>query len=168
MTKEVRVPEERVAVLIGSGGETKDDLEDLTDCEVSIEGNSVRIEGDPLEEMDAHRIVKAIGRGFNPDKAFRMVERDVTFHMLDITDYAETKNSESRLKGRVIGRAGEARKHIEKMTEVDISVYGKTIGMIGKAQNIEVAMEAIRMLLQGSSHSTAYNYLEKNQGKIKR
>lgn len=168
MTKEVMVPEERVAVLIGSDGETKEDLQDLTDCKVSIEDNNVRIEGGPIDEMDAQRIVKAIGRGFNPEKAFRMVEKDVTFHLIDIKDYADTKNSEDRLKGRVIGRDGEARRHIEKMTEVDISVYGTTIGLIGKAQNIEIAMEAIRMLLQGSSHSTAYNYLEKNQGKIKR
>ena len=166
--KEVRVPEDRVGVVIGSGGETKEELEDLTECEVTIEDNQVAIEGEPIEEMDAQRIVKAIGRGFNPEKAFKLVERDVTLHLMDIGRFANTKNAEERLKGRVIGREGETRKHIEKMAQVDISVYGTTIGIIGKAQNIEVAMEAIRMLLKGSSHSTAYNYLEKNQDKIKR
>ncbi|WEL23876.1 KH domain-containing protein [Candidatus Nanohalovita haloferacivicina] len=166
--KEVMVPEERVGVLIGSEGETKEELQDLTDCDVTIQDNQVALEGEPLDEMTAQKIVKAIGRGFNPEKAFKLVERDVTLHLMDIGRYANTKNAEERLKGRVIGREGEARTHIEKIAQVDISVYGTTIGIIGKAQNIEVAMEAINMLLNGSSHSTAYNYLEKNQDKIKR
>jgi len=59
-------------------------------------------------------------------------------------------------------------KHIEKMTEVELSVYGKTVGFIGHIQNIEVAQGAVKMLLNGSSHSTAYNYLEKNQDRIRR
>ena len=154
--KEVRIPEERVAILIGENGETKEDIEDLTDCELTIQDNLAKIEGDPLDEMDAQNMVKAIGRGFNPDKAARLAERDVMFHMIDINNFASTENSRDRLKGRVIGRDGE------------ISVYGKTIGIIGVAQNIEIISEVIKQLLNGRSHSSAYNYLEKNQAKIKR
>ena len=164
--KEVKIPEERVGVLIGEGGETREEFEDLTDCELVVENNVARIDGEPLDEMNAQKVVKAIGRGFAPDKAFRLVERDVALYIIDISEYASTSNSRDRLKGRVIGRDGEARRHIEKMTEVDICIYGKTIGMIGKAENIQVAQQAVTMLLNGSSHSTAYNYLEKNQGKI--
>ena len=67
--KEVRIPEDRVAVLIGENGETKEEIEKMTDCDLTIKDNLVQIEGDPLEEMDAQNIVKAVGRGFNPDKA---------------------------------------------------------------------------------------------------
>lgn len=165
--KEIRIPEERVAVLIGEGGESKEQIEELTDCELTIKDNLVRVEGDPLDEMDSQRIVKAIGRGFNPDKAVKLVEKDVTFHMIDINDYADTENSRKRLKGRVIGRDGETRRHLEKEGNVDISVYGKTIGIIGYAQNIQIVAEVINQLLQGRSHSSAYNYLEKNRSKIK-
>jgi ribosomal RNA assembly protein len=164
--KEVKIPEERVGVLIGEGGETKEEFEDLTDCELVVEDNVARIEGDALAEMNAQKVVKAIGRGFAPDKAFKLMERDVALYIIDISEFASTSNSRDRLKGRVIGRDGEARRHIEKMCEIDIAIYGKTIGMVGKAENIEVAQEAVTMLLNGSSHSTAYNYLEKNQGKI--
>lgn len=164
--KEVKIPEDRVGVLIGEGGETKEEFEDLTDCELVVEDNVARIDGEPLDEMNAQKVVKAIGRGFAPDKAFRLVERDVVLHIINISEYASSSNSRDRLKGRVIGRDGEARRHIEKMTEVDICIYGKTIGMIGRAENIQVAQQAVTMLLNGSSHSTAYNYLEKNQGKI--
>lgn len=166
--KEVLIPEERVGVLIGEGGETKEEFEELTDCSLEIKDNKAVIEGDALRELDAERIVKAIGRGFNPDKAFKIIEDDVTFYQLDIKNFAETKNSRERLKGRVIGRDGEARKHIEKEANIDISVYGSTVSMVGKATNIQIALESIKMLLNGSSHSTAYDYLEKNQSKITR
>ncbi len=166
--KEVKIPEKRVGVLIGEGGETKREFEDVTDCDLTIEDNVARIEGSALNEMDGQKIVKAIGRGFNPDKAFRVIEKDFTFNYLDINRFANSDNDKERLKGRVIGRDGEARKHIEKMTETEISVFGKTIGFIGHPQNIQIAREAVKQLLNGSTHSTAYNYLEKNQDKIKR
>ncbi len=165
--KEVKIPEERVGVLIGKDGETKQEFEDLTSCDLSMEGNVAQLEGEPLDEMIAQNIVKAIGRGFNPDKAFKLIEEGVNFHLLDIKQFADTQKSRERLKGRVIGRDGEARRHIENDANVDISVFGSTVGFIGQAQNIEIAQEAVRMLLQGSSHATAYQYLEKNQAKIK-
>lgn len=166
--REVRIPEDRVAVLIGEGGETKERIEDRVDCDLEIQDNLVRIEGDPIDEMDAHNIVKAVGRGFNPEKAMKVAEMDKMFHVIDISDYATTENSRDRLKGRVIGRDGETRRHLEKDGNVDIAIYGKTIGIIGYAQNIEVIAEVINQLLNGRSHSSAYNYLEKNQAKIKR
>jgi len=166
--KEVRIPEDRVGVLIGEGGETKREFEDLTDCDLVIEDNLATVEGEVLDEMKAQEIVKAVGRGFSPERAFQLLEVRKMLHLIDIGRYADTKNSEERLKGRVIGRDGEARRHIEKETETEISIYGTTIGIIGRGVNIEVAQEAITMLLKGSSHSTAYNYLEKNQMKIER
>lgn len=166
--KEVRIPEDRVGVLIGEGGETKEDIAKMTECDLEVKDNLAIIDGEPLDEMDAMNVVKAIGRGFNPDKALRLVEKDVMLHLMDLNDYADTENSRNRLKGRVIGRDGETRRHLEKEAHVDISVYGKTVGMIGKAQNIEIVSESIRMLLNGSSHATAYDYLEKNRSKIKR
>ena len=166
--KEVRIPEDRVAVLIGENGETKEEIEKLTECDLTINDNLVTIDGEPLEEMDTQNIVKAIGRGFNPDKALKIVEKDVVLHLMDINNFANTENDKERLKGRVIGRNGETRRHIEKEANVEISVYGKTIGIIGVMQNIEIASEAIKQLLQGATHSTAYTYIEKNRRNIKR
>lgn len=165
--KREKVPEDRVAVVIGENGETKQEIEDLTECSLEISDNLVKIEGEPLAEMDAQKIIQAIGRGFNPEKALKIVEKDVTLHLIDIRQYEDNKSRQQELKGRIIGRDGETRRHIEKEAKIDISVYGSTIGLIGKAQNIEVALEAINMLLNGSSHSTAYSYLERNQAKIK-
>lgn len=166
--KEVRIPEERVAVLIGENGETKEDIEEVANIKLQVKDNLATIEGDPMDEMDGANIVKAIGRGFNPEKAVNLAEKDKILHLIDINNFADTQNSKERLKGRVIGRDGETRKHLEKQANVEIAVYGKTIGIIGYAENIQIVNEAIRMLLQGSTHSTAYQYIEKNQDKIRR
>jgi len=162
------VPEDRVGVLIGESGKTKEKLEDFTDCTVTIQDNNAQVKGDALDELVAENIVRAIGRGFNPKKAFKIIEDGYEFHQIDINRFADTRKAQERLKGRVIGKDGEARKHVEKMTETDISVYGKTVGFIGHIQNIEIAQEAVKMLLNGSSHATAYDYLERNQNKIKK
>lgn len=157
-----------MAVLIGENGETKEDIEKLTECNLEIRDNLVKIEGDALDERDAKNIVKAVGRGFNPEKALSLVEMDVVLYLMDVSQYEDSRNGQERIKGRVIGRDGETRRHIEKEANVDISVYGKTIGIVGVMQNIEIASETIKQLLQGASHSTAYGYLEKNQSQIKR
>lgn len=166
--KKLRIPEDRVAVLIGEDGESKELIEDLTGTEITVEENSVSIEGEPLEERNAKRMVRAIGRGFSPEKAQKMAERDVGIMLVDVSDFDSNASRQRELKGRVIGRDGETRRHIEKEANVDISIYGSTVGVIGKTENLEVAREAIRMLLGGSSHSTAYRYLEKNQVRVKR
>jgi len=166
--KKVKIPEDRVAVLIGEGGETREEFEDVTRCDLEVENNTARIDGEPIDEMKASDVVKAIGRGFSPEKAFRLVtERDMALRIIDVNNYADTSNSRERLKGRVIGRDGETRRHLEKQANIDLTIYGSTIGMIGDPGNIQIALEAIKMLLQGSSHSTAYGYIEKNMDKIK-
>ena len=166
--KRVKIPEERVGVLIGENGEILERIEEDTSTSIEVDGNEASIEGDALEEMTAQKIVKAIGRGFTPEKALRLVEECVEFHHIDVSDYASSRNSRDRLKGRVIGRDGEAREHIEKMTGVDLAVYGKTIGFVGPMKSIQVALEAVKMLMNGSSHASAWDYLERNQGKVVR
>ena len=44
-----------------------------------------------------------------------------------------------------------------------ITVYGKTIGIIGKWDGMRIAKEAIQMLLSGSSHSNVYRFLEQQK-----
>ena len=84
-----------------------------------------------------------------------------------MNDFAKTKNDSVRLKGRVIGSEGKSRNAIEELTETNISVYGKTIGIIGLQQNVASAKKAIESLLSGSPHSNVYRFLERNNRAIK-
>ena len=68
-----------------------------------------------------------------------------------------------RLKGRVIGSRGKSRNTLEKLTNTNISVYGKTIAIIGLIEDISISREAVEKLLQGSAHSNVYNFIEKQK-----
>lgn len=159
----VRIPEDRVGSLIGSGGATIEELEELTGAEITVEDNDVSVEHeDPLDEMIAANIVKAIGRGFEKDQALRLLEDNTTLVVIDINNFAGTDNSKERLKGRVIGRDGESKQHIQNETNCEMAVYGKTVALIGPMDGIQAAKKAVEQLLSGRSHATAYRTIEQH------
>jgi ribosomal RNA assembly protein len=168
---DLKIPKERVAVLIGKGGETKKEIEDLSQTTLNIdsEEGDIHIKGtDPIKLYTAKDVIHAIGRGFNPEIAIRLFKSDYAFELLNLHDYVKTTNDKYRLKGRVIGKEGKARKIIEDLINVNISVYGKTIGIIGMAEFVMVARRAIESLLTGSPHSKIYKWLETQRREIKK
>lgn len=168
---ELRIPKERVAVLIGKNGEAKKDLEEHTKTQIKVDSREgdVFISGkDALGLYTARELVKAIGRGFNPDIARLLLKQDFVLEIIEIAEYTKTKNSMIRLKGRVIGREGKSRKLIEELTESSISVYGKTISIIGPSESVSLARQAVTSLLKGSTHANVYKWLEKKRREFKR
>ncbi|VVB76322.1 KH domain protein [Candidatus Tiddalikarchaeum anstoanum] len=169
-TAEVRIPQDRVAVLIGSKGSTKKDFE--TRFEVSLNINSegaVSIIGkDSLKVYLCEKAVKAIGRGFNPEIAKLLEKDNYEFELIDISDYARNEKDVERLRGRVIGREGKSKGMIERLTGSYIIVYGKTVSVISDVNVIEIVHHAIEMLLKGAMHVSVFTYLEKENQKRKR
>src|SRR3989338_2261987 len=161
---ELKIPQERVAVLIGTAGETKKEIEQQTKCRLDItpEGE-VTVNGeDALWLYITKDVIRAIARGFNPKIALLLLKTDYALEIIDMKEIAgKNKNTMERLKGRVIGSGGKAREEIERLTDTHISVYGKTIGIIGDTENTFLAREAVAMLLNGSMHKTVYHFLEK-------
>lgn len=163
---EVKIPKERVAVLVGKGGEVKRELEGYTGCKMDIDSKEgdVRITGGDSIKMYALReVVKAIGRGFNPEIAKLMLKQDYGLEIISLLDYVRNKDHFERVKGRVIGTEGKSRQTIEELTGTFISVYGKTISIIGDMEGVVVAKKAIESILLGSPHSNVYRWLEKNR-----
>ena len=162
-TYELKIPEERVAVLIGKNGATKKMLESQLGIKISVdsEEGDVIINGeDGLKLFTAREIIRAVGRGFNPETALKLATLDYAFELMRIDDYSRTKNDLFRLRGRVIGKDGKSREVIEELTGCDVSVYGKTVGIIGPVEQTLIARRAVDMLLQGSMHATVYKFLE--------
>ena len=169
-SNEIKIPQERVAILIGKKGETKKELENITKTNIIIDSKEgdIFLSGDnALSLFDVIEVIKAIGRGFNPDIAFLILKQDYIFELINMNDFAKTKNDSIRLKGRVIGSEGKSRNTIEELTETNISVYGKTIGIIGLQENVASARKAIESLLSGSPHSNVFRFLEKNRRTMK-
>jgi len=173
----VKIPRERIGVLIGPDGRVKETVEKKLSVSLQIdsEAGDVTItqnatEQDPTILFRAREVVTAIGRGFSPERAFRLFEDEDT--VLDVIDLREivgrSLSDIKRLEGRVIGKAGKTRKIIEELTETYVSVYGYTISIIGGIDQIEVAREAISMLIKGSQHSTVYRFLHKKRRELKK
>ena len=87
--------------------------------------------------------------------------------MIDLTGLAETPQALERIRGRIIGKAGRSREQIEDMTGTYISVYGKTVAIIGFAEQIKTARTAIDMLLNGVPHETVFSFLDKKKREAK-
>ncbi len=171
--KAVRIPKDRVAVLIGTNGETKEFIEKRLGVKLQIdsEGEVIILEEeqyDPLAGLKAVDIVKAIGRGFSPQHAYRLLDDSEYLEVIDIKDYVTGKPDQlNRKRARLIGTEGKTRRIIEDLAGVNMSVYGSTVGIIGQVEAVEVARKAIDMLLRGSEHATVYRFLERSRGKLR-
>lgn len=169
---ELKIPNERVAVLIGKNGEVKKSIEADTKTKIKVdsrEGDIFIYGKDALGLYTCREVVRSIGRGFNPDIAKLLLKQDYTFELISLSEYAgKSKNTALRLKGRVIGREGKSRKLIEDLSEAYISVYGKTIGIIGSPEEASMAKKAVESLLSGSTHANVYKWLEKKRRELKK
>lgn len=159
MIQEVNIPEERKPVLIGTDGSVKREIENESRTTITI-GEGITIEGDdPIMVMKAADIVRAIGRGFAPDKAMILLNDDYELRIVSLQ--SENENTRKRLMARVIGSKGATRKVLEQDTNCLISVYGKTVGIIGKLDEIVTAERAVEAILKGHSHGYVYSRLRK-------
>jgi len=163
----VKIPKERIAVLIGEKGRTKRQIEKETQTKLTIDSKegSVTIEGkDSYKVYLTTHVIKAISRGFNPDKALNLLNEGYGFEMIVITDIiGKSKNTIQRQKARLIGTKGKARRTLEILTNTEIVVYGKTVFIIGESLNVITAKQAVERLLQGAKHGNVYLWIEKQK-----
>lgn len=163
---EIKIPKERVAVLIGKNGETKSELEEYTQAKIDVDSKEgdVKITGkDSLKMYAVKEVIRAIGRGFNPEIAKLLFKPDYVLEVIPLLDFVKHKGHFERIKGRVIGANGKSRETIENLTGTYLSVYGKTVGVLGRAEDVVISMKAVESLLQGSPHANVYKLLEKNR-----
>ncbi|HLC93294.1 MAG TPA: KH domain-containing protein [archaeon] len=162
------VPHDRLGAIIGKSGSTRKEIESRTGTKITIDSAEGEVEitrkSDPLGYFKALRIVKAIARGFSPEHAYRLLNEECIFELIELQE--ELGKNQSRMKakkGRVIGAHGAAREEIEEDTGANISVYGKTIGIIGSEEEVAKAKRAIEMLLGGAAHSMVFSSLRRKQ-----
>ena len=156
----IKIPEKRVSVLVGNNGRTKSRIQKICNVKLSIaEEGEVEIEGETADEFFAKDVIKAIGRGFEPNDALLLVKDEYQFFLMDLKEHLSNEKAIKRIKGRVIGEKGKIKIEIEEATESKISIYGNTIGIIAKMDTIEYAKEAVLMIVNGSQHNRVFGYL---------
>jgi ribosomal RNA assembly protein len=161
-----RIPEDRIGVLIGPAGKTKRDIADRTRTSIEIDADEgeVQISGsetDPEGILKARDIALAIGRGFSPERAMRLLKENTYLGILDIkvATGRREKSVLRRVRSRVIGTRGRARERLEALSGCSVSVYGSTVALIGDETQLERGTRAIELLLHGSEHSTVFHFL---------
>jgi ribosomal RNA assembly protein len=163
-SKDVKIPEDRVGVLIGKEGSVKKQIEKAFNAKLDISSDGlVLMSGkNSLDLYICEKVIKAIGRGFNPEIALLLKNDDYDFELININDYARSSSNDlDRLRGRVIGKDGASRDLIEKKTQTYIIIYGKTVGIIGKLEMVALAFNAIDMLLKGARHPSVFGYIDR-------
>ena len=162
MIKKIRIPEERLPVVIGSRGSTRKELEKKTNTKIRVD-DEITITGEAVDVMTAENIVKAISRGFSPKNALDLVNEENT---LEILELPKDERALLRIRSRLIGTNGKSRRNLEMLTKTKISIYGKTVGVIGKYESVHLAVDAITRLVKGFSHKNVYAYLEHHQNDL--
>ena len=172
--RSIRIPQDRVGTLIGTKGETKKMLQRIsgirmdvdTEGEVMIHDDEET--ADPLMALKIIDVIKAIGRGFAPDRATRLFDDDEYLEVVDLKEFVGGRNNQlSRIRGRIIGKDGKTRQIIEDLTGVYVTIYGNTVALIGNSVSLPVAKHAVELLLNGSEHATVYHYLESQRPRLR-
>ena len=168
----VKIPQDRIGVLIGEGGETMREIEAAAEVRLDIdsETGSVKVEsvGDPVKGLKGSDIVKAIGRGFAPEDALRLLDDDMMmFDVVDIDAAARNESDLRRHKGRLIGEDGRTRELMQELTGASVVIYGSTLGTIGDPQQVDAVREAAEMFIDGAPHGAVYSFLERKHNEMK-
>ena len=162
--KLIRIPTDRIGVLIGKSGNTKRLIEEkcLVNLDIDSQGGEVMIKTktltEDIEPFKAVEIVSAIGRGFSPENAMRLLKGENSLHIIDLREFVgKSPEQIERIKGRIIGEGGKARLNMENLTSASITVYGRTVSIIGEPTQLRLAVDAISSLSNGSTHGQVYS-----------
>ena len=154
--KSLRIPRKRFAVV----RKYKSDLEAAGKVRIEID-DEITLYGNSIDVFTASSVINAIGRGFDYEEA-SLLFGDYLLYVIPISKDRKTL---IRIRARLIGRGGRVRKRIEEKTKSRISIYGKTVSIIGKDEDLEMAREAVERLIEGKTHAVVFKFLEaKNKG----
>ncbi len=126
--------------------------------EVKIDGN------DPFLEYLCSEMLDALSLGFEINDVLILNDEDYIFRKIYLKNIVRSSRI-GAIRGRIIGTGGKAKRIIEELSETRVIVSENIVGIIGLAENVEIANNAINMLISGAPHSTAYRYLEKTRSK---
>ena len=164
----IRVPADRIGVIVGRNGKVRRRIEQLTNVKLNIDSEGAvtisnpKATEDPVLAWKARDIVRAIARGFSPQNALSLVDEDMMLIIISLREIVGTSPSQlKRVSGRIIGESGRTRRVIEQVTETKITIYGRTVGIIGMNPGLDYARRAVDMLISGAPHGAVYSRLER-------
>ena len=170
----VPVKPERVGVIIGRDGSGIAALEKAFRVNLQVDSKTSTVyispaEGaTPLEVLRAKQAIEAASLGFSLDDVLHLSDDSWCFETVDLSDVARNVDDLRRIKARIIGEEGKAKKNIEQMVHVRIVVSDKIVGILGECENVEIARRAVMMLVSGRTHGSVYSYLRSAGRELKK
>jgi KH domain-containing protein len=129
---------------------------------VTNKGKNIFIEGDGDKEYTAMQVLEALKLGFSIERALALKDEEIilqTVHIKDITK----RNDLETVRSRIIGSEGKTLRTLNNLTNCAISLEDNEVGIIGYADEIEDAIQAIKSIIQGSKQSNVYSRVEKQR-----
>ena len=140
----------------------KVELEKVLNVKINNKGKNVFIEGEGDDEFIGLEVLSAINLGFSSDNALELKKEDMILQTLNIKDLTQRGDLE-RVRARIIGTHGRTLKTLSNLTNCHISLHDNQIGLIGKAEKMDDAIQAVTSLVQGSKQGNVYGRLERHK-----
>ncbi|MEK6859213.1 MAG: KH domain-containing protein [Nanoarchaeota archaeon] len=140
----------------------KNRIQKELNVKITNKGKLVFIDGQGEKEYLALKVLEAVNLGFSVDKSLLLKDEEIILQTLNIKNITK-RNDLERVRARIIGTHGKTIANLSKLTDCHLSLNNNQVGIIGNINNIEEAMIALRILIQGSKQGNVYARLEKKK-----
>lgn len=138
-------------------------LDDLG-VKITLKENVVTIKSESaMSALLVKNAIRAFNRGFDAKTSLLLLDDNYDLAVINIGDYTGSQKRQTELKGRIIGSRGIIKKRLSKTTSCYIKILGKTVSIIGNYQNLQLAIEAIEMLLNGAKHDSVFAMIDRKK-----
>lgn len=172
----LRIPINRIGVVIGKGGSNRHTIEDKTLSIITIDSDTGEVEirarkelEDPVALLKARDIVKAIGRGFSLTQSMKLAEDNYYLEIIRLKPLVGNQPSQMRrVKSRIIGSAGKTKETIEELTGCALVILGGTVSLIGDFEKIAFTKDALLNIINGHQVESVLSKLEELKRQTKK
>ncbi|MFA4960363.1 MAG: hypothetical protein WC548_01750 [Candidatus Pacearchaeota archaeon] len=141
-------------------------IENKIKIKINFFRDKITIEGNELNEFLVEKIIQAIDFGFYVEDALLLKDEKFVLEFIDIKEHTYRKNLKD-VRARLIGTDGKAKKTIENLSGAVLVIKDNRIGVIVDNEHLDVVIQAIQSLIQGSKHGNVFSYLEKKEAELR-
>ncbi|VVB79917.1 Uncharacterised protein [uncultured archaeon] len=138
------------------------ELEKVLNVKIQVKGKDIEISGEPVNEFVAEKVIDALNLGFEMKTAILLKEEEFILEIINIKEHTKRRDLET-IRARIIGTERKTLATLEHLTHCFFQVKDNFVGVLGPADWVENAQQAIISLIKGSKQANVYAFLEHHQ-----
>lgn len=168
MQLEIPATTEEIANIVGRKGRKRRKIEKLLKVKLKVGPDKVVVitKEAPFQEYLLRQVFDALLLGFEPETARLLLDPEYIFRKVYIKNVVRRSRLHDTL-ARLIGRQGKTIRKIEETAECFMRIKGYEVGLIGKAENVQLAINALNALFRGKPLASIYRMLEHGRTRLK-